>query len=243
MPSAKTLRDLPPHLRLLAWPALNHQPDLPGVTVRVPTELSSLPPSLACSSSDVTIAMEPTTHATSPEDLLTAPQTAPALAEPMRLVSTLALWDEVVRENGVYPGNIYLASEQSVALLLHTAHGTGTPATAEPSATARLAELLEQMHALELLYRFPVAYKFRGAHGAERQCRINGWGRLIFRMLTAAPADPYNIAAARARLTGHVQAHQDAYRRGVAAARAAEDGSGARIWSDIHTEQPIPVLI
>ncbi|MGW1411527.1 hypothetical protein [Streptomyces sp. NPDC002403] len=76
----------------------------------------------------------------------------------------------MVRKTGVYPGNIYLASEQSVALPLNTAHGTEPSASDGPSATVRLEELPKQMHALELLYRFPVAYKFRGTHGPERQC-------------------------------------------------------------------------
>ncbi|MGW4443890.1 hypothetical protein [Streptomyces sp. NPDC004682] len=235
--STTALRDLPPHLRLLAWPALNRRPGLPGVAVRAPAELAAAAPSLACYSGEVGITLP--AHTVRPEALLTAPPATTALAEPLRLVSTLALWDEVVRESGVYPGNIYLASERSVALLLSTAHPDG----GESPRPVPLPELLEQLHALELLYRFPVAYKFRGAHGRERQCRINGWGRLLFRLLAAAPGDPYGIAAARARLSGHVAAYRDAYRRGVDAARAAEDGSGERIWAGIHAEQPIPVLI
>ncbi|MFJ2116065.1 MULTISPECIES: hypothetical protein [unclassified Streptomyces] len=237
MPST-ALRDLPPHLRLLAWPAINRLGTVDGVTVTVPPEFAFSPPSLACYSRAVLVTYRRSSGADVPlDDVLTAPESVDTLAEPLRLVSTLALWDEVIRESGVYRGNIYLASERSVAALLHAAHG------AEPPAADRLAELLEQLHALELLYRFPVAYKFRGTHGLERQCRINGWGRLLFRLLDAAPHDPYGIRAARARLSQHVRTHQDAYRRGVAAASASEDASGARIWADIHAEQPIPVLI
>ncbi|MFJ6105302.1 hypothetical protein ACIQHY_30410 [Streptomyces sp. NPDC092359] len=243
---ARALRDLPPHLRLLAWPALNRLGAVDGVTVSVPPELASSPPSLACYSGSVGLTYRDDAGTGAAwDDALTAPESADVLAEPLRLVSTMALWDEVIREEGVYRGNIYLASERSVAVLLDTAHGTarGTAQDTAPRTADRLAELLEQLHALELLYRFPVAYKFRGAHGLERQCRINGWGRLLFRLLDAAPHDPYGIRTARARLSRHVRTHREAYRRGVAAASAAEDASGARIWADIHAEQPIPVLI
>ncbi|WP_177154133.1 hypothetical protein [Streptomyces sp. 2131.1] len=231
------MRDLPPHQRLVAWPVINRLGALEGVTVTVPPELAASPPSLACYSRAVRVAHRPSGGDSPLDALLTSPESAHVLAEPLRLVITLALWDEVIREGGVYGGNIYLASERSVGVLLHTAH------TIEPAAADRLAEILEQLHALELLYRFPVAYKFRGTHGLERQCRINGWGRLLFRLLDAVPDDPYGIRACRARLTEHVRTHRDAYRRGVIAASAAEDSSGARIWADIHAQQPIPVLI
>ncbi|MEU3523163.1 hypothetical protein AB0E62_04730 [Streptomyces sp. NPDC038707] len=237
---ATPLRDLPPHVRLLAWPALNRQGAVPGVSVDVPPELAAAPPSLACYSGAVGVRFHPPTApgpAPEPEELLTSAESDGPLAEPLRLVGTLAVWDEVVRAGGVYGGNIYLASEHSVAALLRTAHD------AEPPTADRLAELLEQLHALELLYRFPVAYKFRGKHGLERQCRINGWGRLLFRLLDAAPTNPYGLGDARRRLAEHVHAHREVYRRGVIAASAAEDDSGARIWSDIHAEQPVPVLI
>ncbi|MFI5615945.1 hypothetical protein [Streptomyces sp. NPDC051567] len=232
------MRDLPPHLRLLAWPALNGRSPLSGVTVTVPAALADGPVSLACYSPDTAVAFAPGHRGgAGAAALLTAPESEEPLAEPLRLVGTLALWDEVVREAGVYGGNIYLAAEGSVARLLRTAHGDDLPGSVEP------AELLEQLHALELLYRFPVAYKFRGAHGRERQCRVNGWGRLLFRTLDATDTDPYGFTAARERLVRHLDTHRDAYLRGVRAASAAADHDGARVWEDIHAEQPIPVLI
>ncbi|MFJ4744423.1 hypothetical protein [Streptomyces sp. NPDC088775] len=243
MAKRTALRDLPPHLRLLAWPALNGRGSLDGVRVSLPAELAGNPPSVPCYSRGTTVEFDavPGDSSGGPEFLLTAPESGPVLAEPLRLVSTLALWDEVVREAGVYASNIYLASERSVAGLLRTAHAIAPPSPAE------LTESLEQLHAMELLYRFPVAYKFRGGHGAERQCRINGWGRLLFRMLSDAgggsEGDQYGIGAARERLARHVQDHRGAYLRGVRAASAAEDHTGARIWEEIHVEQPIPVLI
>ncbi|MEV3951080.1 hypothetical protein ACIPJG_25560 [Streptomyces halstedii] len=243
MAKPTALRDLPPHLRLLAWPALNDRGHLDGVRVSLPAERAGDPPSVACYSRGTTVEFDAARGESSagPEFLLTAPESEPVLAAPLRLVSTLALWDEVVREAGVYAGNIYLASESSVACLLNTAHAIAPPAPAE------LTESLEQLHAMELLYRFPVAYKFRGAHGAERQCRINGWGRLLFRMLNdtcgGSEGDRYGIGVARERLARHVQDHRGAYLRGVRAASAADDHTGARIWEEIHVEQPIPVLI
>ncbi len=238
MANSTAIRDLPPHLRLLAWPAINGRGPLEGVHVSLPAVPSDDPPSVACYSRSVRVEFDAAFQgASGPGALLTAPASAAALAEPLRLVSTLALWDEVVREAGVYGGNIYLASEKSVGQLLRTAHAIAPPSPAE------LAESLEQLHAMELLYRFPVAYKFRGAHGAERQCRINGWGRLLFRMLNDTDGDRYGIGTARARLARHIQDHRDAYLRGVRAASAADDHAGARIWEEIHEEQPIPVLI
>lgn len=232
----EALRDLPPHLRLLAWPALNLQGELPGVRVTVPVELTTSPASLLSYSRGTSVELSPEAEA-DPGALLTAEKPARLLAEPLRLVTTLALWDEVVRESGVYPGSIYLASEAAVARLLTTAHDCAPPSSVE------LPELLEQLHALELLYRFPVPCKFRGGHGRERQCRINGWGRLLFRLLCEADTDPYGIGAARERLTEHLGTHREAYLRGVRAATAAPDGAGAGVWESIHAEQPIPVLI
>ncbi|MCM2392540.1 hypothetical protein [Streptomyces albipurpureus] len=231
------LRDLPPHLRLLAWPALNRRGALTGVTVSTPSGLAAGPASLACYSRETSIAIRPRYEGADPESLLTAPEHTDLLAEPLRLVGTLALWDSVVRVSGVYAGDIYLASERSVARLLHIAHA------GEPPTSVDLGELLEQLHALELLYRFPVAQKFRAAHGQERQCRINGWGQLLFRLLSGTHTDPFGLVAARGRLSQHLRDHRSSYLRGVRAASAAKDHGSTRLWDDIHAEQPIPVLV
>ncbi|MFF8957914.1 hypothetical protein [Streptomyces sp. NPDC014894] len=232
--SVTALRDLPPHLRLLAWPALNLRGELPGVRVTVPVELTTSPASLICYSRATRVEFDP---GTDPGAALTAAEPAEVLVEPMRLVTTLALWDEVVRETGLHPGGLYLASEGSVARLLSTAHDCAPPSSVE------LPELLEQLHGLELIDRFPVAPRFQGAHGRERQCRINAWGRLLFRMLDGVKSDPYGIAAARGRLTAHLAAHREAYLRGVAASSDAAGDAGAVLWESIHAEQPIPVLV
>ncbi|MFI5937775.1 hypothetical protein [Actinoplanes sp. NPDC051494] len=224
------LRDLAPHVRLLAWPDLNATATVPGVSVHVPPELTGAR-QLAWHSAETTV-----TTTGDPAALLTDPAVAATLTEPVRLVRSLALFDDVVRAENVYQGNIYLASEASVAGLLDVAAGV-------PVDTARLATDLEQLHALELLYRFPVAYKFRGGHGIERQCRINGWGRLLDRLLTRAGLDTDWAEAVRARLTVHVRRHRPAYLDGVADALVADDRSDGTVWARIHRRQPIPVLI
>ena len=235
--TTSALRDLPPHIRLLAWPALNRRDSLPGVAVAVPDHLAACPASLACYSRAVTVGLDlPPDVAGTPEAVFRRGDYIHPLLEPLRLVVVLALWDEVVRAEGVYAGNIYLASEGSVAALMEVALGSAPPAPA-------LDELLEQLHAMEMLYRFPVAYKFRGAHGRERQCRINGWGRLLFHELTGTDDDVIGYRDMRTRLTEHITQHRDAYTRGVARAVAAHDDAGGRVWQTIHEDQPIPVLI
>jgi hypothetical protein len=225
-----SLRDFPPHVRLLAWPELNRLGTVRGVTVTVPPSLAGAPASLACHSRATTMTIA------SELDEIANLLTHEALSEPVRLVTTLALWDEEVRNQDIYSGNIYLASEGSVARLLGITSGL-------PPAPERLDELLEQLHALELLYRFPVAFKFRGEHGPERQCRVNGWGRLLLRLFGRLEAEPPWLADARTRIAEHLRVDGEVYRRGVSDALAAADEHGTRVWARIHAEQHIPVLI
>lgn len=227
----KPLRAVPPHVRLLALPRLSGHEPIATVDVSVPQELTAAPVSLMCYSGAVTIEL--------PDDgagqfgpaqrLLVHPEVTARLTEPLNVVRALALWDEVVREQGIFPGNIYLASEQSVANLLAVV-GAPTPED--------LAELLESLHALELLYRFPVAYKFRGEYTEARQCRLNGWGRLLFRLLR--PTDVV-LADWRQRLTDHLTQHRGSYDHGVRLALGASDDVG--VTDEIHAGQPVPVLI
>ncbi|MGH3867154.1 MAG: hypothetical protein ACRDQ4_13620 [Pseudonocardiaceae bacterium] len=229
------LRDLPPHVRLLAWPSLNGHGDVPGVSVSVPSMLASSPPSLACCNQQVSVELPlPDRDLSRAETLLTDPLVGEALAEPVRLMCLLALWDEVIRQQDVYRGNIYLASDDAVASLVQVAGG---------EAPGDLGELLEQLHNLELLYRFPVAFKFRGTHGPERQCRANGWGRLLYRLMAATDAGPQWIEPWRERLTAHVRQYLAEYQHGVLAATQADDHANARVWEEIHSLLPVSVLI
>ncbi|MER6911313.1 hypothetical protein ABT354_06545 [Streptomyces sp. NPDC000594] len=236
------LRDLPPHLRLLAWPTLNGRVPLPGVRVHAAGAPVGGPVSMACYSRGTTVEFA---AGTDPEALLKHPAAALSLTVPLRLVGTLVLWDEAIREAGVYSGSICLASEESVARLMRTAHTTADGDGDDPAPLpGGLPELLEQLQALDLLYRFPVAYRFRGSPGPERQCRVNGWGRLAVRLLWQTAGDPHGLEPARQRLARHLAEHRSTYLRGVRAATAAEDRPGTtRIWDHIHAEQPIPVLI
>ena len=47
--------------------------------------------------------------------------------------------------------------------------------------------MLRELAALELVYLFPIAGKFRsGAYDGQIQYRLNGWGRALAARLTAA---------------------------------------------------------
>jgi hypothetical protein len=227
------LANLPPYLRLVAWPALNNIGELPGVTVKMPASLTGQPASLLCSSSEVTVTL-PRSGDKAASDLLLASASNGLLAIPVRLVSVLVLWDEVVREQGIFAGNIYLASEDSVAKLLSIA--------GEPVPT-NLGEVLHQIHNLELLYRFPVALKFRGTYGPERQCRANGWGRLLCRLVQGTEPGQSVTEGWRELLSTHVREYWKAYRLGVDLAKNANDDTEPKIWDQILETQPIPVLV
>lgn len=227
------LHDLPPHLRLIAWPALNNVGEMPGLVVNVPTSLTGQLTSLLCSSEETTVTLSGSDDE-AVTDLLLASASSGLLAIPARLLHALVLWDEVVREQRIFAGNVYLASDDSVARLLSV---IGEPVP------AGLGEILHQIQNLELVYRFPVALRFRGTYGPERQCRANGWGRLFCRLLQAV--EPGQSATDRWHklLTAHARDHWDAYRTGIELARNANEAAESMTWLQILDTQPIPVLV
>jgi hypothetical protein len=234
--SRKSLRDLSPPARLLALPALRgHAGDSPSVAVTIPPALLGCPPALACCASEVTVDLR-----TADDDLaavrmaLADGTTHSVLAEPFRLISALVIWDESIRQQDVFRGHVYLASDYSVEVLLRTSD------CAPPT---DLAALLDQLQNLELVYRFPVALKFRGRYSLERQCRANGWGRLLHRTVVESRADHDWLERCRQRLTQHIQQYRDAYRQGIVSACRADDQSDTGFWDQIHETQPIPIVI
>jgi hypothetical protein len=130
-----------------------------------------------------------------------------AFAADLNLVLALAVWDSEFRAAGLYAGNIYLASEASVRPLLRV---VGLPSEPDVVADDELDESLRRLVEVELIYRFPVAVKFRGEFGPDKQFRLNGWGRRLASRVTSDlgvdRTDALHTAAAR-----HLELHRALY--------------------------------
>lgn len=139
----------------------------------------------------------------------------------------LAAFDGVVRAAGVYDGNVYLADSDAVARVL------GTAGIRVTDIDDRLLELQQ----LEVMYRFPVALKFRGSFGTASQCRVNGWGRLAASLATAHDTEDadWRVCA----LASEVESHAERYRDRLEYLRRCTDGAPARA---VPTT-PIAVLV
>ena len=225
-PILDSVRSLPPHVRLLVWPEAV-APDR-----RAGLGLVQACPQAPTPWSDLTVDRLRAMSFSSAEAWPKAVHELPEVREPLSVIAILALWDEVVRKVGIYTGNIYLASETAVSHLL-TIGGVAPPQD--------VVSLLDWLTAFELLYRFPVAYKFRHGYGSERQCRLNGWGRLAYRMARCAEVDLPFDELERA-LVSHALTYSETYRAVVGAALRAEDGHDSSVWQ-LANELPIGVLV
>ncbi|WP_441248221.1 hypothetical protein [Kitasatospora sp. McL0602] len=134
------------------------------------------------------------------------------LSATLSLVLVLALWDEEFRASGLFAGNIYLASERAVPALADAA-GLDCPDLHSPQTLDRL---LGELFQAELIYRFPVAVKFRGVFGKERQFRLNCWGRRLVAQLECHPATVNLAASVRAGIRAHLDQHRAAYQEHMA---------------------------
>ncbi|MFE3105267.1 hypothetical protein [Nocardia tengchongensis] len=166
----------------------------------------------AFSDSEVTVTTTPGTSVTefldsALDDLADACRTDPMANPALGTVILLAIWDNEFREAGLLDGNVYLASHASIPALAKVAAWT-TPTLDDPRTCE---QLLHDLTDAELLYQFPVAAKFCGRYRTERQLRLNGYGRLLAQRLerSNAPAQ----AAARTRISAHLNAHRDQYAR------------------------------
>ena len=107
--------------------------------------------------------------------------------------SSLDAVDRCFRESGLWPGNIYLAGAEALRLALDLMGDA--PLFRGPE------KVLRELAALELVYLFPVAGKFRsGAYDGQIQYRLNGWGRALAARLTAAGAGATHADAYRQEL-------------------------------------------
>ena len=130
------------------------------------------------------------------------------LASAVRLALALALWDEEFTAAGLFPGNIYLASEEAGSRLLEMC--ALTPA---PTDRTALSVLLSRLFEAELIYRFPVALKFRGEFGPDRQFRLNCWGRSLAEYVRSHARLAEVADETRSKIRHHLHANGQAYRR------------------------------
>ena len=108
--------------------------------------------------------------------------------------------DRCFRESGLWDGNIYLAGTQALTTVLGLA-GAVQPRHGGPGVTTR------ELAALELVYLFPVARKFRaGAYDGQVQYRLNGWGRSVAVRLAGTSAGAERAAACRRAIGRHLAA-------------------------------------
>jgi hypothetical protein len=143
--------------------------------------------------------------------------------------------DRCFRESGLWPGNIYLAGAEALRLALDL---MGDAPVFRGPETA-----LRELAALELVYLFPVAAKFRsGAYDGQIQYRLNGWGRALAARLTAAQAGAAQASAYRRELGAHLAREYQRYASFLSGLDLArQDYAGNRLEEALTL--PIPVLV
>ncbi|WP_439681555.1 hypothetical protein [Embleya sp. MST-111070] len=160
---------------------------------------------------------------------------SPRLAVALDLVLALAAWDRAFRDVDLFPGNIYLAGEAGVGPVLRVS-GRDLP----PAVDAR--EILTELTRAELLYCFPVAWKFRGTYGSERQFRLNCWGRRLAHRL----AEHEDIARVHARslaeTTAHLLEHRRIYAEHLRLLGDLDSRPAGAAWTSA-AELPVGVLL
>ncbi len=133
-----------------------------------------------------------------------------------------ALLDRLCQELDIFRGNVYLGSERAVCALLKLG---GIDTT-----TDRTTRALRILTNCELMYRFPVAYKFRGSHAVDRQCRINGWGRMLATTLSDQAWAVSIVERHRLSLEQHLRQNSEAYREHLAECTQARDDGADTAW-------------
>jgi hypothetical protein len=150
------------------------------------------------------------------------------------VVMALAAWDSQFRRHELLSGNVYLASERDAAALIQVA-GLGRPSG--PVLEVALASLF----GLELIYRFPVALKFRGVFGRERQLRLNCWGRRLVDRLVADPVLAERAGTINANLSRHLAEHDSEYRAHMRALGRPASATPGDAWLSAR-QLPVGVL-
>lgn len=120
------------------------------------------------------------------------------------IVTVLAALDELFTKLDLYQGHVYIASERAMSKALHVA---GADSLEYPA----LLGALNDLQALELLYRFPVARRFRQAYDGQSQCRLSGWGRRLGVMLVQHAPAQLMYSDCMARLQRHLEKDRERY--------------------------------
>ena len=143
--------------------------------------------------------------------------------------------DRCFRESGLWVGNIYLAGAETLRLALDVMGDAPLFRGPEP--------VLRELAALELVYLFPIASKFRsGAYDGQVQYRLNGWGRALATRLTTAPAGSAQAGGYRQELSAHLAHEFERYGSFLNQLDVtSQDYIGNRL--DDALTLPIPVLV
>ena len=157
------------------------------------------------------------------------------LTQLIDIVASLAMWDLLFQHRGLFSGNVYLSSEAAAMALVSTA---GLAPVSKPEMETTLSVL----YTLELIYRFPVALKFRGNFGAERQLRLNCWGRRLVHRLTTGTVLGARADAVRKNLSLHLARHDGLYRSHMEALAELDEMRPGEAWQRVQ-RLPIGVLL
>gem|GEM_PF-4744521 len=154
------------------------------------------------------------------------------------LVMLLFLWDNEFRASGLYDANIYLSSAESLAVIASQARWTA-PVLVDVHA---LDGVLVAMAEAELLYQFPVAAKFRGEFGPDRQLRLNCWGRKLAERVIRGDMATDRTETARLLIRRHLERHHDRYRQHMKLLEHLADKPAGAAWDSART-LPVGVLV
>lgn len=151
------------------------------------------------------------------------------------LVMSLACWDMEFQRRRLFSGNVYLSSDQAACALLNISGE-------KLEAGVRVDELLSALHALELIYRFPVPMRFRGGFGPERQSRLNCWGRLLADNLSAQEHLDPRFVRIRARINWHLDRYGPKYLKHIESLHGLSILASGQAWKTAQ-ELPVGVLV
>lgn len=116
------------------------------------------------------------------------------------IIAACDAWDSAFRRHGLFDASVYFASSHDIFELVSLTSRDDLVSTPD-----QVDRILASLFEVELVYRFPVAMKFRGEFGAERQARLNCWGRRLADRLRAQS----EFANALTSIDDSVAAHLD----------------------------------
>src|ERR1039457_1529395 len=232
---APILQSLPPHIGILAWPSIQYSGKYDPLSISLPQELRTFGVAAVIMSPYVQFCLHPGSERSYDflEDELRSRDAVEAIRPLYEVISVMSIFDEEFRAKNIYSGHISRASDRAAESLLDVCGITFN---------GNLADALDALQAFELIYRFPVARKFTGGYVTKRQCRPNGWGRLLYSILERSELNS-DIENWRGRIADHLQKHLRCYQDGVGAALASDDRDGSFPWREIAEQLPIPVVI